>query len=477
MRQAVVPDRNQFYARHITCFVTRRYRLDAVPCRGREDKIIQIKDPVHSFIDISEYPLVRQLVDTPYFQRLRRLHQLGLAPAVYPSATHTRFAHSLGVMHAFLILFDSVVQSSTMSADRISRIRPVGAAAALLHDIGHGPFSHASEKFLDGGRFNHETLTCQIIQNTEISDILKDNRISARLVCDILNRNVSGEMLFVSQLISSQLDADRIDYLMRDALFTGVPYGSIDISRIASMLKIWNHRTLHKSLRGTVVVSQKGIESVEDYLLGRYLMYKGVYYHKTIRCLDNILVGIFQRAMELQDPLYVDLFPKKITPQAMLQLDDHVCHYIIHQWTKSDDPILGDLCRRLVDRRLFKAYPITDRALIPWMKDNLATIQAALKRKKLDYNYYFIADGERRSGYEPYAAESGRTPASHHILVITSDGGLREISQVSPLVESISKNDGQLARIFFPEQITDTIDGIMRSLNRNHARPHGGPKS
>lgn len=442
--------------------MAKRYRLNTVPSRGRDDKVIQVKDPVHSFIDISEYPLILQLVDSPYFQRLRRLHQLGLAPAVYPSATHTRFAHSLGVMHAFLILFDSVVKRSSLPADRISKIRPVGAAAALLHDIGHGPFSHASEKFLDGGKFNHEALTRQMILETEICDILHNNGVSAPLVCDILGHDVAPDLLFASQLISSQLDADRIDYLMRDALFTGVPYGNIDISRMASMLHIWNRTLPDESLKGTVVVSQKGIEAVEDYLLGRYLMYKGVYYHKTIRCMDNILVGIFKRASMLQDPLYRTVFPGVITPQAMLHIDDNICHYIIHRWAESDDAILSDLCRRIIDRRLFKAYPISGRALVPWMKDNLARIQEALKRKRLDYNYYFIADGERRSGYEPYSAGSGQTTA-RHILVAADDGSLREISQVSPLVESISKGGNDITRIFFPEQIASTIDDIVHN--------------
>ncbi len=231
---------------------TKHYELKKVPCREKGEKIVRIMDPVHNFIDISEYPVIRQLIDTPFFQRLRRLNQLGLVSAVYPNATHSRFAHSIGVMHTFLVLFDSVVKNSKITKRKSERLRPVGAVAALLHDIGHGPFSHASEKFLQNGRFNHEDLAQDIIRSGMIGGILKRNKIAPQMVCDILSHKVSEELLFVSQLISSQLDADRLDYLMRDALFTGVPYGKIDIYRIANTLSIWDSNSPKKSLKGTL---------------------------------------------------------------------------------------------------------------------------------------------------------------------------------------------------------------------------------
>ena len=149
-----------------------KYYRKKVPARKRGDKVYRIRDPIHNFIDISEYPVIQQLIETPHFQRLRRLYQLGLVSYVYPNATHTRFAHSIGVMHVFLILFDSIMSRSKLSNPVIRKLRPIGAVAALLHDIGHGPFSHASEKFLEDGKFNHESLTQSIICSKPIKDIL-----------------------------------------------------------------------------------------------------------------------------------------------------------------------------------------------------------------------------------------------------------------------------------------------------------------
>ena len=345
-------------------------------------------DSVHNFIDIAEYPVTQQLIDTPYFQRLRRLHQLGLASTVYPNATHSRFARSIGVMHVFLVLFDSIAKRSSMSKNRIERLRPVGAVAALLHDIGHGPFSHASEKFLNSGKFNHEDMTQRIIRKTEVGDILNENKISPQLICDILRHAVSGDLLFVSQLISSQLDADRLDYLMRDALFTGVPYGKIDIHRIANTLSIWNKKTPKESLKGTVVVSHKGIGAVEDYLLGRYHMYREVYYHKTIRCMENILANIFRRASELPKKYSktVDI-TKNVTPDMMLRLDDYTCYSAIHEWSVSPDKILKDMSARLINRWLLKVRQISQNDMIRVGLNPMSDIKKEFERKKLDFGY------------------------------------------------------------------------------------------
>lgn len=154
--------------------------LGSVPSgSGRETLVM---DPVHGQINISEYPVVEELVGTPYFQRLRRLSQLGLASCVYPGATHTRFSHCLGVMKVFFTLFDPVASHSKIDSERVKRLRHVGAAAALLHDLVHGPFSHASEQILDGGKYDHEEMTKSIITGTTVSGILERNNISPRLI-------------------------------------------------------------------------------------------------------------------------------------------------------------------------------------------------------------------------------------------------------------------------------------------------------
>ena len=337
----------------------------------------------------------------------------------------------------------------------------------LLHDIGHGPFSHASEKFLNSGKFNHEDMTQRIIRKTEVGDILNENKISPQLICDILRHAVSGDLLFVLQLISSQLDADRLDYLMRDALFTGVPYGKIDIHRIANTLSIWNKKTPKESLKGTVVVSHKGIGAVEDYLLGRYHMYREVYYHKTIRCMENILANIFRRASELPKKYSktVDI-TKNVTPDMMLRLDDYTCYSAIHEWSVSPDKILKDMSARLINRWLLKVRQISQNDMIRVGLNPMSDIKKEFERKKLDFGYYFIQDAEKMSGYEPYTAteqDDGQT-AINHIMVVTEHGNLKEISRISPIVEAISKYDRNPIRIFYPRQISPKVSKMLDQL-------------
>ena len=446
--------------------MSRTYNLGKVPCRDQGDKIIKVMDPVHNFIDISEYPVVQQLIDTPYFQRLRRLHQLGLASTVYPNATHTRFAHCIGVMHTFLVLFDSIAKRSKLPQPP-ERLRPIGAVTALLHDIGHGPFSHVSEKFLEGGTFDHESLTQQIIRKTKIANILKDNNIDPELVCDVLKHQVSSKLRFMSQLISSQLDADRIDYLMRDALFTGVPYGKIDIHRIANTLSIWNNSdSSTKSLKGTVVVSHKGIEAVEDYLIGRYHMYKGVYYHKTVRCMEKILINVFQRAAHLKrEWSKVANINEHVTPESMLLLDDHVFYSAINKWRNSSDKTLKDMSSRIINRNLLKVYQPANDDTIKLRLNKMSEIKKIYTRKRLDPDYYWIEDSKLERGYEPYVAteqDNDRSSISH-IMVDTESNGLKEISLVSPLVRAISAEGSRIATIFVPEAVLPEIEKLLNT--------------
>ena len=303
-------------------------------------------DPIHGFIDISQYPVLEEIIETPYFQRLRRLYQLGLASTVYPNATHSRFAHSLGVMHTFLILFDSIMRRSSLPQKRIARLRPLGAVAALLHDIGHGPFSHASEHILENGKFDHEDMTRNIILNTEISKILKRNKIDSQIICDILKYEVSGDLRLISLLVSSELDADRLDYLMRDSFFTGVNYGQIEVQRIANTLQLWENKS-PTGFKWTIVVSLKGLSAIEDYVIGRYLMYVGVYFHKTTRSIESLLKIIFDRASKTTIgkkslKKYVDI-TKPVTPEILLKLDDTVCFSLFNEWSTCNDKILSDL--------------------------------------------------------------------------------------------------------------------------------------
>ena len=323
-------------------------------------------DPIHGFINISEYEVIQQIVESRYFQRLRRLAQLGLTSSVYPNATHSRFAHCLGVMHVFFTLFDAIARKEPEEIPEQDHKRKTGAVAALLHDVGHGPFSHASEDILDKdyGGFVHEDMTCEIIQKTEVADTLSDNGIDPSLVCDLIRHTHAKKWTLVSQLVSSQLDADRLDYLLRDSYFTGVVYGRIELHRIANTLEIWRSST-DDVFNGTAVTSPKGIGAVENYILGRHLMYGGVYFHKMSRGMESLLSGVFRRASELSDDetglSRVIMQDEKTTPDMLYKMDDCSCMGLLHEWTNSKDEVLKDLSARILNRRPLKSITISTK--------------------------------------------------------------------------------------------------------------------
>ena len=437
--------------------------MGSVPERGRSDKAVRVMDPVHDLIDVSEYPVVLELIDTPHFQRLKSLQQLGLASVAYPSATHTRFAHSIGVMHVFLTLFDSVAKTSGISRGTLAQIRPVGAAAALLHDLGHGPLSHVSETFLEGGEFRHERMTRDIIMSRRIAGVLRRNGIDPRLVADLLKREAPAGLLFVSQLLSSQLDADRMDYLMRDSLFTGLQYGRIDMRRIASTLRLWDGDGPAR-VRGTVVVDEKGAESVASYVLARYFMYEGVYRHKTIRSAETMLATAFRRASGLPGARgSVPGAAGRVTPDALLPMDDHSCYALLRQWAGSRDAVLRDLSSRLLRRDLFKSVSVaSSRGAVPGLLGSHEELKRAFRGRGLSMDYHFIGDEQVAAGYRPYSAadSDGEGAAINHIMVADRRGRLEEISRWSELVGATTRLAGR-PRVFCPSAVAEDVRRIL----------------
>ena len=437
--------------------------MGCVPKRGRGEKAVRIMDPVHNFIDVSEYPVVLELINTAHFQRLRSLQQLGLASAVYPSATHTRFAHSIGVMHVFLTLFDAVAEKSGLSRSTVEQIRPAGAVAALLHDLGHGPLSHVSEKFLEGGLFSHERMTRDVIASPGITRVLEGNGIDARLVADLLRHAAPADLLFVSQLLNSQLDADRMDYLMRDSLFTGLEYGRIDMHRIASTMRLWEEDEPAK-IRGTIVVDEKGAESVASYVLARYFMYEGVYQHKAIRSAESMLTMAFKRASSLPGTRgSVPGAARQVSPKKLLELDDHMCYGLLRQWAKSGDGVLRDLSGRLLRRDLFKAVTVADsRGDVLAFLGSHREVRRAFARRRLSMDYYFIVDGQVAAGYQPYSAVNSddKATAIDHIVVAGRSGGLEEISQWSDIVGATTRLAGR-PRVFCPGSVAGEVRHIL----------------
>jgi HD superfamily phosphohydrolase len=310
-----------------------------------------VNDPVYGFISISD-ELIFDLIEHPWFQRLRRIRQLGLTDYVYPGAQHTRFHHALGAMHLMSLAIDSL----RSKGHEISYEESLGAQIAiLLHDIGHGPFSHALENSIIKG-IEHEKLSLLFMEELNAD-------FGGRLDTAIAIFKGKHEKHFLHQLVSSQLDVDRLDYLNRDSFYTGVAEGTVGSDRIIKMMEVIN---------GELVVEEKGIYSIEKFLLARRLMYWQVYLHKTVLSAENLLVNMLRRAMDLAETGVVVNATKSlenfINPNLRLPsnsygrelaerfalLDDYDIFASAKDWMSHSDQILAALSSRLINRRLFK---------------------------------------------------------------------------------------------------------------------------
>lgn len=306
-----------------------------------------INDPVYGFITIS-HPLIFFILEHPFYQRLRRIQQMAMASMVYPGAVHTRLHHSLGAYH----LMGNAVAELRSKGIAISAEEEIAVTCAiLLHDIGHGPYSHALEnRVLEG--IDHETMSLAIMQmlNKECGGALD-------LAIQIFTNQYHQP--FLHQLISGQLDMDRMDYLSRDSFFSGVSEGVIGYDRILKMLTVWN---------GQLMVEEKGIYSVEKFLIARRQMYWQVYLHKTVLAAEKMMVKIIERVRaiysnndkELLTQTALDYFLAHPNPSLtdenisrFCSLDDFDIMHAIKRWSKHSDPILTLLCNRLLNRQLF----------------------------------------------------------------------------------------------------------------------------
>ena len=308
-----------------------------------------INDPVYDgFLSVDD-PVILSVIEHPYFQRQRRIKQLGLTFLVYPGAMHTRFSHMLGALNLMGRALDVLKQKGVTITDEECR----GAKLAiLLHDIGHGPFSHTSERVLVN--VPHERLTELMMEqiNTQV-----DTPAYHQLDIAISIFKNEYHKHFLHQLVSSQLDMDRLDYLGRDSFFTGVSEGIVGTDRIISMLNVKDDE---------LVVDEKGIYSVEKFIVSRRLMYWQVYMHKTVIAADQVLLNILRRAREVVEPSQdialhrflanhyteEDFFINPSLIELFAEVDDDDVMVAVKQWQHSDDEILSTLCRSLVERHL-----------------------------------------------------------------------------------------------------------------------------
>ncbi len=388
-----------------------------------------INDPVHGFITIND-PLIFAIFNHPFFQRLRRVQQMALAQLVYPGAVHTRLHHSLG---AYQLMCTAINELRDKGVDISPAEAQAAKAAILMHDIGHGPYSHALENVLIKG-VHHESLSLYIMRQLNQD---ANPALNGKLSLAIQIFTNQYPKTFLHQLISGQLDVDRLDYLSRDSFFTGVSEGVVGYERILKMLNVKDN---------ILLVEEKGINSVEKFLVSRRLMYWQVYRHKTVIAAENMLVKIIQRAKQLakaKDSSIViggilDYFLsneftsiEQIDLAAYCQLDDTDIMFAIKKWQSHPDPILSLLCNRLLNRKIFKCQlqsePITDAALTE-----------ALTATKARFNV-----DEEAAAFLCFKGETSNTlykNDSENIHILLKKGEISTISEVQNalIVESLS---------------------------------------
>ncbi len=422
-----------------------------------------LRDPVHGIIRLDLFNFVKPIVDAEIFQRLRRIAQLGVSSVTYPSATHSRFQHALGTMHVFHLLYDHLLHFEDIKQDEKERLLRLGCACALLHDIGHGPLSHASEKLFN---FAHEDITSQFIDESEIGIILDKYEIDRAHMKDILGGTAKRDEKLISQLISSQFDADRLDYLSRDAYFTGVGFGNIDLNRMANILVV-NHSG--GPLDGYALSLPKARYSLESYLLSRHLMYQAVYYHKATRGAELLLRSALNRARDISEenselPNELDFMKNGNVPtyKEIIELDDHLLYKTLYYWRKSDDEILSDLSRRFINRVLLKSIELTRARMQQYIGGVDKKLEKLAHESHYDSTYYFPIDSHSDAPYEPYSIEKGEEQSvMTSIFVYNDEEQPTEISRLSGVVQALSATL-YTDRLYFPERLREDVYALFR---------------
>lgn len=393
------------------------------------------------------------LIDSAEFQRLRRIKQLGLGLYTYQGAEHSRFTHSLGAFHLMTRVLDQLGERYEIApADRVA-----ARAAALLHDVGHGSFSHVMEKVLG---FHHEAWTIKIVlsDDTEVGRLLRSHSSELpQKIASVINGSFKPTSL--AQLVSSQLDVDRMDYLLRDSLMTGAKYGIYDLEWIINALAI-------DQTNDRIYVTARGLYAVEEYLQARYYMFRQVYFHRTLRSAEAVLRSILRRALDLLEAgssvwhapgtaFETVLRRRELTVAEHLEVDDSDVLFHVKQWQRSGDHVLSDLSRRFVARRLFKAI---DLDMPPEERPSfLAVARECVERAGFDPNYYFIEDRASDVPYYNYYPGAGAEPKT---LIYVEDGyaqpRIREISEVSSVVRGLQQAY-ELHRVCFPAEVKEEI--------------------
>lgn len=383
-----------------------------------EEKVL--RDPIHEYIHVN-LRLIWDLINAKEMQRLRRIHQLGVSMMVYHTAEHSRFSHSLGVYEIVRRMIAEVVGLQ----EKLSDFEEVALlCAALLHDVGHGPFSHAFENV---SQIHHEKLSIQLITtDSQLNTILNNAHPQLpHTIAQILSHTYPKPLL--SQIISGPIDADRMDYLLRDAYFTGTSYGQFDLGRILRTMRVEGER---------LVVKESGVHAVEDYIMARYHMYWQIYYHPVSRSTEVMIASLFRRMRDcirlgietFENAPYIKAFlsSQPITNEMIMNLDEVTLLSLLMTLQHHQDAILSDLSARVLHRQLFGYIDFKSQR----QRNKFIN---RISEAGFDPYYYFDEDRAAQSPYRAYKDDE-----QSHIWISTSQG-LKELSTVSVIVAAIVK--------------------------------------
>lgn len=422
------------------------------------------RDPVHNYITVN-HPVIYDLINSKEFQRLRRVKQVSTTVFTFHGAEHSRFSHCLGVYEIarrVTEIFDTKFPEIwDTNEDLLTMV------AALLHDVGHGVYSHTFEKLFDT---DHEAITQEIITSpdTEVNAILRQvSPDFPEKVASVINHTYHNKQ--VVQLISSQIDCDRMDYLLRDSYYSGANYGQFDLTRILRVIR---------PTKDGIVFEYNGMHAVEDYIVSRFQMYMQVYFHPASRAMEVLLQNLLKRAkylyhidshfFEKTSPNLIPFLVNQASLADYLSLDDGVMNTYFQAWISAEDDILADLASRFVNRKVFKSVTFEEES-----RKDLSHLVELVKSVGFDPDYYTGIHVNFDLPYDIYRPEK-KEPRTE-INMIQKDGSVVELSTISPIVKTLTGTIYGDRRFYFPKEMlrdddlfTQTKNEFMSYISNDH---------
>lgn len=437
------------------------------------DKIF--RDPLYNYINIDKNHdgWLLQLLDTPEVQRLRRIHQLGVSNFTYPGADHSRLSHSLGVVYLMGMALDRLAQTAVSA--QVDSARQALLAAALLHDVGHGPFSHLFEPCLG---IKHEAWSIKVVLDPEtaVHRILnKQDPYLPRRVADLIESDNQTPPSWQKALLSSQLDMDRVDYLRRDSLFTGAGYGHFDWFRLLATVDVHDGEN-----SCDLVWPEKAAMAIEEYIFARYYMYQNVYLHKTTRGFEKLLEAMWKRAEAIRQaggdispvPALNEFWSNQNpTTRQYLHIEEFTVLSQIQAWLNHEDAAIADLARRFLSRDGLAVVnpPEPSDTLNPDYSEWETALHRMLKARGYhDAEMYALADnldGKYRRPYKP-ERESGEQSASNAIRVrVSGESTPIEISDFLPRLKAVTQQPTpSMRRYYVPKEVREEAAALSLSM-------------